>query len=104
LAQAEALAGAVAEHLAATSRPVALGADQVAQAVSTLMRIHDRAYGGFGQGAPKFPQPSYTDLLLAFRQAANDEETRRAVDVAVRTTLDKMACGGMFDQVGGGFH
>ena len=49
LSQAEALAGAVAEHLAAESRPVALGAEQVAQAVSTLLRIHDRAHGGFGQ-------------------------------------------------------
>jgi uncharacterized protein YyaL (SSP411 family) len=111
LRQADALAEVVGEHLAAAAAPRAVGREQVAQAVTTLLRAHDRAWGGFGGGdpgrvggGPKFPQPAYLDLLLQFRPHAGDAATRDAVDAAVRLTLDRMALGGLFDQVGGGFH
>jgi len=105
LRQAETLAGAVRDHLGTEPARAPIGRDQVAHAVASLLRSHDRAHGGFGgEAGPKFPQPAYLDLLMAFRRAASDEEARRAVDAAVRLTLDRMACGGIFDQVGGGFH
>jgi hypothetical protein len=67
-------------------------------AVSTLARELDPVNGGFG-GAPKFP-PSCTLPFLLRRGAAGDE---RALAMA-RLTLDRMAAGGIYDQLGGGFH
>ena len=59
----------------------------------------DEREGGLGQ-APKFPQPMTWDFLLRFwRRTGNP----RALEM-VRTTLTRMARGGMYDQVGGGFH
>lgn len=103
LEQAGTLADAVRERVTAEHAPVRLSERHVGDATVSLLKIHDRVHGGFG-GAPKFPQPVYLELLLAVRQAAGDEETRSAIDAALRTTLDRMALGGMFDQVGGGFH
>ena len=100
--QAERLAAAVAEQLEAGGEPVALGPRHAAQAVETLLRIFDRADGGFG-GAPKFPQPVFAEFLLDVRDRA-DDATRDAIDRAVRLTLDRMGAGGIHDQVGGGFH
>ncbi|MEI6351751.1 MAG: thioredoxin domain-containing protein [Verrucomicrobiota bacterium] len=63
----------------------------------------DPELGGFSQ-APKFPRPVTLNFLLRY-SAANPES--RAGDHArqmVLLTLDKMAAGGMHDQLGGGFH
>src|SRR5439155_4582959 len=57
----------------------------------------DPRWGGFG-GAPKFPQPVTLEFVL--RQAIRG--TPDALEMTV-LTLDRMAGGGMFDQVGGGF-
>ncbi|MBV8950110.1 MAG: thioredoxin domain-containing protein [Actinobacteria bacterium] len=59
----------------------------------------DARFGGFG-AAPKFPQAMTIDLLLRTyaRNAADEALTM------VTTTLDAMAAGGMYDQLGGGFH
>jgi uncharacterized protein YyaL (SSP411 family) len=102
LAQAEKLAEAVRERLAEQGSPVRLGVSQVTEAVASLLKIHDARFGGFGS-APKFPQPVYIELLLDVRRNATDE-TRAAIDAVLRTSLDRMALGGIFDQVGGGFH
>jgi uncharacterized protein len=64
----------------------------LAQAISALQSAFDRGNGGFG-GAPKFPPASALELLLDRGQ--NDP---------VRLTLDKMMHGGIYDQLGGGFH
>ena len=59
----------------------------------------DRTYGGFG-GAPKFPQPANLDFLLRYHV-----RTGRAEPLAmVEKTLQQMALGGIYDQLGGGFH
>jgi uncharacterized protein YyaL (SSP411 family) len=102
LEQAGILAEAVAKQLGAGEDPVAVGPAQVQKAVATLLQIFDRTEGGFG-GAPKFPQPIFAEFLLDVRERT-DEATREAIDAAVRMTLDRMAAGGMHDQVGGGFH
>ncbi|MBX3407448.1 MAG: DUF255 domain-containing protein [Phycisphaeraceae bacterium] len=102
LKQADKLAEAVRERTSAAGAPVRIGVEQVSHAAATLLRMHDPVRGGFG-AAPKFPQPVYLALLLEVRLSA-DEDTRRAIDAALRTTLDAMALGGLFDQVGGGFH
>lgn len=103
LAQAKAVADAVADHHAAKREPQSLGIDDVATAAQTLLRMLDRQHGGFGS-APKFPQPVFLELLLDVRDAAGDEQTRAAIDAAAKLTLDRMAVGGLFDQTAGGFH
>src|SRR5207244_12703054 len=64
-----------------------------------LARSFDDTYGGFGR-APKFPHPMEIRLLLRLGQRFGDDNS---LDMA-RKTLDHMAKGGMYDQLGGGFH
>ncbi len=101
--QGEAVGAAVREHLGSGRDAAAVGEAQVTDALSRVLRMFDRAEGGFGS-APKFPQPSFIEFLLDVRDSAGDDATRDAVDEAVRRTLNRMMCGGIFDHVGGGFH
>jgi uncharacterized protein YyaL (SSP411 family) len=64
----------------------------------TLTSI-DWSEGGLG-GAPKFPQPMTLEFLLRGYARSGSKEALRAVEL----TLDKMAAGGIYDQLGGGFH
>jgi hypothetical protein len=72
--------------------------DLLDTAVALIEQSFDRVNGGWG-GAPKFPQPMTIEFLLR-RAAAGD---RRALPMA-RRSLDRMADGGIRDQLGGGFH
>jgi uncharacterized protein len=75
------------------------GADVVAAAEKLAARI-DPAFGGFGSRGPKFPNPMNLALLLrGHRRTGN----RALLDGAL-LTLEKMALGGVADQLGGGFH
>jgi uncharacterized protein YyaL (SSP411 family) len=67
--------------------------------VKAILERYDPRYGGFGQG-PKFPNSGAIDLLLERYQATHDSQFL----AAARTTLERMARGGVYDQVGGGFH
>jgi hypothetical protein len=102
-AQADRLAAAVTEQLAAAPEPTPVGAMDVSKAIQLLLQIFDKTNGGFG-GAPKFPQPSFCTFLLDARAKAADEPTLDAIDRAVRTTLDAMLIGGIHDHAAGGFH
>jgi uncharacterized protein len=64
-----------------------------------IERQYDPAHGGFGR-APKFPHPAALELLLDRYQERGE---RRRLDIVV-STLDAMGRGGMYDQIGGGFH
>jgi uncharacterized protein YyaL (SSP411 family) len=75
-----------------------LGDATLRQAFEGLRGAFDPTWGGFGQ-APKFPQPMTLEFLLRCHLRGFDG----ALDMA-RLTLDRMATGGIFDQVGGGFH
>jgi uncharacterized protein len=59
----------------------------------------DPREGGFG-GAPKFPPSMSIDFLLRYHHRTGDAQALHMSTL----TLDKMAHGGMYDQVGGGFH
>jgi len=102
LQNAERVAEAIGGEMSKRGRAVPLSETDVNDAVNRLMSIYDAEDGGFGD-APKFPQPSFIELLLACRPALEDESLQM-VDGAIRLTLDRMAMGGMYDQVGGGFH
>ena len=78
---------------------VGMGNEIIAAAVRDMKNSFDRRWGGFGH-APKFPPTAAIALLLRHEAHTNDEE---ALEV-ITTTLDRMAQGGMYDQVGGGFH
>jgi uncharacterized protein YyaL (SSP411 family) len=67
--------------------------------VKSALGMYDPQNGGFGS-APKFPHPAMLDLLIDRYVGSGDEELR---DVFVGT-LEKMARGGVYDQLAGGFH
>jgi hypothetical protein len=97
--QARELSGAVRHHLATRLAPAPAppGAEVAEAALSTLAQRFDPTWGGFGE-APKFPTPS--NLMLLLEVAGQDEAARRMLAI----TLDRMARGGLYDQLGGGFH
>ncbi|HEY4232153.1 MAG TPA: thioredoxin domain-containing protein [Lacipirellulaceae bacterium] len=76
----------------------ALSSDLIDGAVFQLRRSFDQTFGGFGQ-APKFPHPMDLQLLLVTYQRTKQ---LGVLDI-VRLTLDRMAAGGIYDQLGGGF-
>ncbi|WP_348609148.1 thioredoxin domain-containing protein [Halobaculum rarum] len=74
--------------------------DVLSDAVTAALRSADREHGGFGRQGPKFPQTGRLDLLMqAYARSGREEPLNVAVE-----TLDAMADGGLYDQVGGGFH
>jgi uncharacterized protein YyaL (SSP411 family) len=106
--QADQLAAATAEVLAGLGHGVAvvdLDRGLVTAAGDAVKEEYDPQFGGFGSPGrgfrgPKFPVPSYLKLLLA-----EAERTKSAELTAMVThSLDRMAEGGVYDQLGGGFH
>jgi len=97
--QSEQLTGQLV-RMANLDRPAReLTREPLVAAESTLERIFDHQHGGFG-GAPKFPHPM--DVRVLLRQWRRSQ--REGVLELVTFTLDKMAGGGIYDQLGGGFH
>ena len=85
-----------------TGAGVELTAAPLGAATAQLEQSFDPRYGGFG-GAPKFPHPTSIERLLRYLRHASDDERRNILSVA-ETTLQKMARGGVYDQLGGGFY
>ncbi len=88
-------------HSMEQARPLdeVLSVDLLGNAAEHLSENFDSAEGGFGS-APKFPTPHQLLFLLRWHQ-------RSGANIAlemVEKTLDKMAAGGIFDHLGGGFH
>jgi hypothetical protein len=75
-----------------------VGEEALRTALDQLARDFDPQWGGFGR-APKFPPSAGLSLLLRLHRRFGEA---RALEM-VRKTLDAMARGGMYDQVGGGF-
>jgi uncharacterized protein YyaL (SSP411 family) len=78
--------------------PVALGEETIREAGLVFKEAYDPVHGGFGS-APKFPQPSQPRFLLQYARRCKDEEAT----TMVLHTCDRMAAGGIHDQLGGGF-
>jgi uncharacterized protein YyaL (SSP411 family) len=74
-----------------------LTAELTERAFATISRSFDSTWGGFGT-APKFPQPMVLEFVL--RMAVRGTPGAREI---LTTTLDRMATGGIYDQIGGGF-
>lgn len=95
-------ASEIAGHLSNAALPVGqegeLTAATLERAYQALTKTYDSKQGGFGQ-APKFPQPMAIEFLLRTYQRTRDAD---ALEMAEHT-LKRMAYGGMYDQIGGGF-
>ncbi len=96
-------AGEMLRHLEAMARGLpggeSVGAEALARAVREIRADFDAEHGGFG-GAPKFPPTMRLELLLRWERRSGEAAARAMVE----TTLEKMAAGGIYDQIGGGFH
>lgn len=105
-AQAEKLADATTTTLERTLIALVKLDDKLVQEVAdSLKEDFDKEYGGFGSAerkfrGPKFPMPCRLDFLLRVGQRTKNSEVINMVTF----TLDKMALGGIYDQLGGGFH
>ena len=75
-----------------------LSAEPIEAALRSLKTNFDSRYGGFG-GAPKFPHPAELEFCLRRSAAAGDGAAGRVATY----TLERMALGGIYDQLGGGF-
>jgi uncharacterized protein YyaL (SSP411 family) len=97
--QAEEVAAALRRYLEERGEPGAgvPPAEVAERSLAALGRRFDRQWGGFGS-APKFPTPSNLWLLQDF--ASEDREAA----AMLAATLDRMARGGIHDQLAGGFH
>ncbi|MEO1128844.1 MAG: DUF255 domain-containing protein [Planctomycetota bacterium] len=111
LKQATAITEVVRSELSKRTAAERVDQAQIGQALSILAQIYDEEHGGFGgrrpgdtSPRPKFPQPVYLDFLLDVRPTVQDPAVTARIDRMVRQTLDAMSLGGMYDQVGGGFH
>ncbi|HEX7126326.1 MAG TPA: thioredoxin domain-containing protein [Thermodesulfobacteriota bacterium] len=98
-AQADEVFRAIGEHLRSAEQPGTVSTDLVDGVVNDIRYLYDVAYGGFGR-QPKFFHPGALALYLR-RAALTGEAWMRTV---ATSTLEKMARGGVYDQLGGGFH
>jgi uncharacterized protein YyaL (SSP411 family) len=97
--QAQQMTRALQQDCPSVEEPAEIDPHLVDAGISQLLSAFDPQHGGFGP-APKFPQPLAVRLLLRRWQKTGAEELLRAVTV----TLDRMARGGIYDHLGGGFH
>src|SRR5581483_2086387 len=67
--------------------------------VESAVKLFDPEHGGFGS-APKFPHPTAMDLLMQRYAETGNDQLRNVITI----TLAKMAQGGVYDQLAGGFH
>ncbi len=95
------LVSAIEQQIAITTdvQPETLEPETLTTAYQHIQRGFDRTHGGWGD-APKFPQPMTLEFLLRTHHTTDDADALQMV----AQTLDAMARGGMYDQLGGGFH
>jgi len=79
--------------------PLILSPDILRQAGAALKEGFDPQHGGWGT-VPKFPSPSHPAFLLLYGTKYHDRE---AIEMVLHT-CERMASGGIYDQIGGGFH
>ncbi len=90
---------ALQQNETVTGDDAPLGSHPLDQATQQIQQSFDWDEGGWG-GAPKFPQPMAIEYLIRVYTHIRDELVLKMITV----TLNKMARGGIYDQLGGGFH
>ncbi len=81
------------------TKPGSVSAETLGAGADAMARVFDVRYGGFGS-QPKFPHPTACEFLLIRAFDTGESWPRDIVD----RTLTAMARGGVYDQIGGGFH
>ena len=99
LEQAKMVEGAISQAESFAGKSADFSPAVIDAIVKSAMKMFDSQNGGFGS-APKFPHPAALDLLIDQYVRSGDEQIR---NIFV-TTLEKMAYGGVYDQLAGGFH
>jgi len=97
--QAKMVESAISHAEAFAGRSGEFSPKVIDQIVESALKMFDPRNGGFGT-APKFPHPAALDLLMDQYVHTGDEKLRDAVV----TSVEKMAHGGVYDQLAGGFH
>lgn len=82
-----------------SGRSSSLSLELADKLVASALNQFDPRHGGFG-AQPKFPHPAAIDLLIDVAARTGNEAAKQAAMV----TLKKMAAGGVYDHLGGGFH
>jgi len=100
---AESVMDAIRQAESFTGKSGSLQPQLVDRIVESAVQRFDLEHGGFGS-SPKFPHPSAIDLLLQRAVETQSEETRATLLNIVSVTLEKMAQGGVYDHLAGGFH
>jgi uncharacterized protein YyaL (SSP411 family) len=96
---AVAITNAIEKGSIVSSAPRQLADNEVVQmCYGQLEQSYDARHGGFSN-APKFPRPSIFEFLLRYFK---NDNSPRALEMTLHT-MEKMAAGGMYDQLGGGF-
>jgi uncharacterized protein YyaL (SSP411 family) len=97
--QARMVESAISQSESLSGKGTAFSPDVIDSIVKSAVSMFDENHGGFGN-APKFPHPAVLDLVI--------DQYERSVNAQLRevfvTTLEKMAQGGVYDQLAGGFH
>src|SRR5438874_8888584 len=99
LEQAQMVQGAIANAESFAGKTGEFSPQVIQEIIESALKMFDETNGGFGS-APKFPHPSILDLLIDQYMRSGDEQLEKLFT----TTLEKMARGGVYDQLAGGFH
>ena len=96
---AENLYSVLSEHQASGVSPTQPDVEFLNAGYKIFAQMYDEKHGGFGN-APKFPRVSTFNFLLRYANRTGNDKAKEMV----LQTLRKMAAGGIFDHIGGGFH
>ena len=99
LEQANAISQQVSGTMASRQSLSEIGTNVIDLTAQSIMNHYDKYHGGFGQ-APKFPNEPYLYFLLEYATYSENTDILKAVV----NTLHIQSCGGIYDQIGGGFH
>jgi uncharacterized protein YyaL (SSP411 family) len=97
--QAKLVESAIANAESFSGKGAEFSPQVIEDIVQAAVKMFDERNGGFGS-SPKFPHPSILDLLIDQYARHGSEELREVFT----KTLEKMALGGVYDQLAGGFH
>src|SRR5216683_1199015 len=99
LESAESVMAVISQSESHEGKSGSLRASIIDGMVAAAVKLFDAEHGGFGS-APKFPHPSAMDLLIQRCAETDDPQLLHIIS----TSLEKMAQGGVYDQLAGGFH
>src|SRR5438105_1918917 len=103
--QAAMIESAIAQSESFAGRSGRISRSAIQAIRESVMKMFDPQHGGFGQ-APKFPHPSALDVLIEqyARSSGGEAPEKDQLRNVIVTTLERMAKGGVYDQLAAGFH